>query len=102
MSESIDDIARMMYARMRATGKCPVEPIGDADLSELSELIAEASRLRQENESLRADAERWRWLVRHASLCFDGAPSWNAVIRLPVFDSADQTITALVDTARKF
>jgi hypothetical protein len=44
---------------------------------------------------------RWRWLVRNASLGFDGAPSWDAVIRLPVFDSADQTITALVDSARK-
>jgi hypothetical protein len=47
------------------------------------------------------DAMRWRWLVRNASLGFDGAPSWDAVIRLPVFDSADQTITALVDSARK-
>ena len=46
------------------------------------------------------DADRWRWLVRHASLGFDAAPSWNAVVRLPVFDSEDQTITALVDRAR--
>ena len=46
------------------------------------------------------DADRWRWLVRHASLGFDAAPSWNAVVRLPVFDSDDQTITALVDRAR--
>lgn len=51
--------------------------------------------------ALQKDAERWRWLTRHASLGFDGAPSWNAVVRLPVFDSADQTITALVDSARK-
>ena len=43
------------------------------------------------------DALRWRFLVQHASLGFDGAPSWNAVIRLPVFDHDDQTITALVD-----
>ena len=48
----------------------------------------------------RTDAERYRWLVRHASLGFDAAPSWNAVVRLPVFDSDDQTITALVDRAR--
>ena len=54
-----------------------------------------------ELEALRKDAESYRWLVRHASLGFDGAPSWNAVIRLPVFDSADQTITSLVDSARK-
>jgi hypothetical protein len=47
------------------------------------------------------DAMRWRWLVRHASLGFEGAPSWHAVIHLPVFDSADQTITAIVDSARK-
>jgi hypothetical protein len=45
------------------------------------------------------DSDRWRWLTRHASLGFDGAPSWNAVVRLPVFDSGDQTITALVDRA---
>lgn len=45
-------------------------------------------------------AARWEWFVRHASLGFDGAPSWNAVVRLPVFDSDDQTITALVDRAR--
>lgn len=54
-----------------------------------------------EVEPLSDDAMRWRCLVRHASLGFDGAPSWNAVVRLPVFDSDDQTITALVDSARK-
>ena len=53
-----------------------------------------------EMHALRADAVRWRWLVRHASLGFDSAPSWNAVVRLPVFDIEDQTITALVDRAR--
>jgi len=46
------------------------------------------------------DAKRWRWLVRHASLGFDGAPSWGAVVRIPMFDSSDTTITALVDRAR--
>ena len=51
-------------------------------------------------EGWETDAMRWRWLVRHASLGFDAAPSWNAVVRLPVFDSDDQTITALVDRAR--
>ena len=55
----------------------------------------------REVERLAEDAARWQWLVTHASLGFDGAPSWNAVIRLPVFDSQDQTITALVDSARK-
>jgi len=56
---------------------------------------------REEYFALKEDAKRWQWLVRIASLGFDGAPSWNAVIGLPVFDSADQTITALVDRARK-
>lgn len=51
-------------------------------------------------ETGREDAERWRCLVRHARLGFDSAPSWNAVIRLPVFDSYDQSITALVDRLR--
>ena len=54
----------------------------------------------QQAADTRKDAERWRWMTRHASLGFDGAPSWNAVVRLPVFDSEDQTITALVDRAR--
>jgi len=45
------------------------------------------------------DAERWRWLVRHTSLGFEGSPSWNAVVRVPVFHTDDYTITALVDRA---
>ena len=61
----------------------------------------EFEALENKLEGWETDAMRWRWLVRHASLGFDGAPSWNAVIRLPVFDSADQTITSLVDSARK-
>jgi hypothetical protein len=60
----------------------------------------ELTRLRAEVEAYKADAERWRCLIRHASLGFDGAPSWNAVIRLPVFDVCDQTITSLVDRVR--
>ena len=61
----------------------------------------EFEELENKLEGWENDAMRWRWLVRHASLGFDGAPSWNAVLRLPVFDSEDQTITALVDSARK-
>ena len=55
------------------------------------------TRLVEEVQNLK----RYRWLVRHASLGFDGAPSWNAVIRLPVFDHNAQTITALIDSARE-
>jgi len=66
---------------------------------DLDDVAATSQKAKAELEELRADAERWRWLVRHASLGFDGAPSWKAVIRLPVFDSDDQTITALVDRA---
>jgi hypothetical protein len=47
---------------------------------------------------LAEDAARWNWLVTHAHLGFDGATSWNAVIRIPVFNSMAQTITALVDS----
>lgn len=54
-----------------------------------------------DTERLRADAERWNWFVRHASLGFDQSPSWNAVIRLPVFSSDDDTITKLVDRGRR-
>ena len=60
------------------------------------------SRLERETQLRKAaeeDAARFRWVTRHASLGFDSAPSWNAVVRLPVFDSDDQTITALVDRA---
>jgi hypothetical protein len=60
----------------------------------------EFAELEDKLEGWETDAMRWRWLVRHASLGFDAAPSWNAVVRLPVFDSEDQTITALVDRAR--
>ena len=60
----------------------------------------EFEELENKLEGRETDAMRWRWLVRHASLGFDAAPSWNAVVRLPVFDSDDQTITALVDRAR--
>lgn len=70
------------------------------DMREL-QTAANMAGLETEFLELREDAMRWKWLVRHASLGFDGAPSWNAVIRLPVFDSADQTITSLVDSARK-
>ncbi len=67
---------------------------------DLDDVAATSPKAKAELEELRAENERWRWLVRHASLGFDGAPSWNAVIRLPVFDSEDQIITALVDRAR--
>jgi hypothetical protein len=76
-----------------------------ADWPNAWERVAEIKRLAGkrwvEIESLRADAARWQWLVRHASLGFDAAPSWNAVVRLPVFSHDDQTITALVDAAMK-
>lgn len=70
-----------------------------ADLREL-QTAADMAGLQMEFLELREAAMRWEWLVRHASLGFGGAPSWDAVIRLPVFDSDDQTITALVDRWR--
>ncbi len=59
----------------------------------------ELAAVQAEVEKLRADAERWKCLTAHAILGFD-VPSWDAVIRLPVFDAADQTIGALVDSIR--
>lgn len=59
------------------------------------------ARLLDALEAAQNDAERWRWLVRHASLGFDAAPSWNAVVRLPVLDADDQHIAAIVDRAMK-
>lgn len=61
--------------------------------------LRDVLRLAAEVAALRKDAERWRFFVRTASLGFDGAASWNALIRFPVFDSTDGTITRLVDTA---
>ena len=66
-----------------------------------TELLFARQALETEVKRLSEDAARWQWLVAHASLGFDGAPSWHAVIRIPVFDSHAQTITALVDSARK-
>lgn len=43
------------------------------------------------------DATRWNLFTATASLGFDGAPHWNAVMRFPVFSHEDQTIAALVD-----
>lgn len=63
-------------------------------------LEPEFEELENKLEGWENDAMRWRWLVQHASLGFDAAPSWNAVVWLPVFDSDDQTIAALVDRAR--
>jgi hypothetical protein len=42
------------------------------------------------------DAERWGWVVKHASV---GFTAWDTFIRLPVYDADDTTITALVDRA---
>lgn len=46
------------------------------------------------------DAERWRCLLKHASLGFEGGPGWRAVIRVPMTDSDHSTITEIVDAAR--
>jgi hypothetical protein len=35
--------------------------------------------------------------VRHASLGFNGAPAWDAVVSLPMYDADDNTLTAIVD-----
>ena len=69
-----------------------------SDMREL-QTAADMAGLGIEFLELRQAAVRWEWFVRHASLGFASAPSWDAIIRLPVFDSDDQTITALVDRA---
>lgn len=70
-----------------------------ADLREL-QAAADMAGLEMEFFELREAAMRWEWLVRHATSGFDAAPSWNGgIVRLPVFDSADQH-PALVDRAR--
>jgi hypothetical protein len=71
-----------------------------------AELVCAALNAREENERLREeicalskDAQRWRWLERNAKLGFASLPSCDAVIRLPVFNNADNTIAKLVDRA---
>lgn len=72
------------------------------DASQRGEALARVVMADQTaHDTCAADSKRWRWLIRYASLCFDGAPPWNAVLRLPVFDAEDQTITDLVDRALK-
>ncbi len=71
-------------------------------MRELRCVRADADRLRQENESLRADAERWQWGVKHAA--------WHrseerAHIAIPVAANADLSCVAMrvaaIDSARK-
>jgi hypothetical protein len=73
----------------------PTSPAADM----LRAMADEIERLRAEVSALREDARRWRWLVRNAKLGFAVLPSCDAVIRLPVSDSADNTISAIVDRA---
>ena len=55
-----------------------------------------------EQDNLEMDAIRWRWLVKHSNLGFEGAPSYAAVVRLPVFDVDCNTLEQLVDYGRTF
>ncbi len=48
-------------------------------------------------DDLTKDAYRWRCLLRHAIVGVAGAPSGDAVVRVPVLDSDDTTLTELVD-----
>jgi len=59
----------------------------------------EIERLSAEVCALREDAQRWRWLDSNARLGFACLPSLDAVIRIPVLDRSDNTISALVDRA---
>ncbi len=93
----LDDVAAQSQLAMRELEALRMELKSERD--EVFRLQGSHSALYAEVDALRKDAERWRWLTRHASLGFDGAPSWNAVVRLPVFDADDQTIDALVDSA---
>jgi hypothetical protein len=64
------------------------------------EALAAANRAALLDEAAIAekrDALRWRWVVRHASLGFNGAPAWDAVVSLPMYDADDNTLTAIVD-----
>jgi hypothetical protein len=51
------------------------------------------------SDDMQLDAERWRWLVAHGSLGFAAAPSWCAVVTLPVLSGDDTTIATIVDRA---
>lgn len=46
-------------------------------------------------------AELWDCLIRNAEIGFHGAPSWRAVLVIPMLDSFDQTIHGLVTTLQR-
>jgi hypothetical protein len=79
------------------SASCDDQTSDAADL--LRAMADEIERLRAELSALHKDAHRWRWLVRNAKLGFASLPSCDAVIRLPLLDSADNTISSIVDRA---
>jgi hypothetical protein len=48
-------------------------------------------------DELNKDARRWRCLVRNAHVWFAGAPSWDAIVRIPVVNADDATLPGLID-----
>jgi hypothetical protein len=52
-------------------------------------------------EAAQKDAERYRWLVAHGGVGFEGAPGWGTVVRFGTADSAANTLTAAIDAAMK-
>jgi hypothetical protein len=52
-------------------------------------------------EAAQKDAERYRWLVAHGGVGFEGAPGWGTVVRFDTADSAANTLTAAIDAAMK-
>jgi hypothetical protein len=91
MASKLDDLMAIAedYARLYDDDR-----MSEAELS-LRGAVREALR-----DALKAsveDAERWTLFTKTASLVFDCSPHWNAVMRFPLFNHDDQTITALVD-----
>jgi uncharacterized protein (UPF0335 family) len=65
----------------------------------LRAMADEIERLRAEVSTLNKDAQRWRYLERNASIGFTGPPSCNAIVRLKVLNSLDNTLSKIVDRA---
>ena len=57
----------------------------------------ELSRLQSKLEFMEQKANRWDWLCANAKLGFSSAPGWNAVITIPAYDPAGNTIEQIVD-----
>ena len=88
----------MVVQALRAENKALRAHITNQN-KELDELIPMAEKLEAENEALRADAERYRWLRRPITSTAD-FKKWLDIITNLCEDRMDAAIDAAIDVAR--